>query len=335
MFRFEMRHLNTRKPRAAGCLACTVLAALLALPFQASGQNYPAKPLRLIVPYPPGGGTDLLARPIAQKLGESLGQQVIVDNRGGANGTIGMDLAAKAPADGYTLVLALTAQLAMNPAIHKKLPYDPVRDYAPVTLLGTTPYVLTVHPSLPVKSVRDLIALAKARPGQLAYSSSGNGGIPHLASRMLEGMAGIAMVHVPYRGGGPALVDLIAGQVQLNFAVIPAAKPHVEAGKLRAIAVTTAQRSKAAPGVAAIGETLPGYEVSTWFGILAPARTPASAIGALNREIVRILHLPEMQDRLPVGFAPIGSTPEAFAGFIRKEIAKWAKAIRESGIAVD
>ena len=327
-----VRAANRKPDGTAIGLSCLLCLPLLMLALQAYGQNYPAKPVRLILPYPPGGGTDLVARPLAQKLGDSLGQQVIVDNRGGANGTIGMELAAKSPPDGYTIVLALTAQLVLNPAFYPRLPYDPVRDYTPITLLGTTPYLLTVHPALPVKSVKDLIALAKSKPGQLAYSSSGNGGIPHLAGKMLDRMAGTEMVHVPYRGGGPALLDLMAGQVQLNFAVIPAAMPHVKAGKLRAVAVTTAKRSQAVPGLATIGETLSGYEVTTWFGVFAPARTPAAVTGRLNREIVSMLGTPDMKDRFPDGFESTGSSPEELARYLRSELARWGKLIRENGI---
>lgn len=315
--------------KTIGVMLC---ASLLGLAGAALAQDFPDKPLRLIVPYPPGGGTDRLARPIAEQLSEALHQQVIVDNRGGANGTIGMDIAAKAPADGYTMVLALTAQLAINPGFYKKLPYDPVRDYAPIALLGSSPYLLTAHPSLPAQSVKDLIALAKARPGKIAFSSSGTGGIPHLAGEMLNQMAGMKLLHVPYKGGGPALRDLIAGQVQLNFAVISAAYPYVKSGQIRALAVTSARRSPVMPEVPTVAETLPGYEVSTWFGILAPARTPKAIVTLLNREIVHVLDLRATKSHLPFGFDPSGSTPQYFQKYIASEIAKWARVLRASGI---
>ena len=202
-----------------------------------SGQAYPVKPVRLVLPYPPGGGSDTIGRPLAQKMAEGLGQQVVVENRGGANGNIGMEAVARAAPDGYTIVLALTAQLAINPALYQKIPYDPVRDYAPITLLGSGTYILVVHPSLPVKSVKELIALARARPGQIAYSSSGNGSGGHLAAELLNSMAGIRMLHVPYKGGGPALMDLIAGQVQVLFSTQLASWPHIQSGRIRALAV--------------------------------------------------------------------------------------------------
>jgi tripartite-type tricarboxylate transporter receptor subunit TctC len=318
-------------------LICVPLwISLFVLTFPAFAQNYPNRPVRLILPYTPGGGTDLIARPLAEKLSGNLGQQVIIDNRGGANGNIGMELVAKASPDGYTLVLALTAQLAINPAFYPKLSYDPARDYAPITLLGTSPYLLTVNPSLPVKSVKELIALAKAKPGQLTFATSGTGGIPHLAGELLKSMAGIDMVHVPYKGGGPALVDVIGGQVHMNFAVIPVAMTHVRTGRLRAIAVTGAKRFPGIPDVPTISETLPGYAISTWFGVLAPARTPRPVVDRLNREIVTVLAHPDMRaNQLANGFEPIGSTPDQLAQYIRSEIVKWAKVVKESGVKPD
>ena len=260
----------------------------------------------------------------------------MVDNRGGANGNIGMELAARAQPDGYTIVLALTAQLAINPAFYARLPYDPVRDYEPVVLLGSAPYLLTVNTAVAAKSVKELIVLAKAKPGQLAFASSGNGGIPHLAGELLKSMAGIDMVHVPYKGGGPALVDVIGGQVQLNFAVISAGLPHVKSGKLRAIAVTSARRFTAIGDVPAIGETLPGYEISTWYGVLAPARTPQAVIARLNAEIVKCVAAAEMNSYLlGNGFAPDAGAPAQLGAQIRRELAKWAKIVRDSGVRAE
>lgn len=316
-------------------LARAAIAAVATV-VPAHGQSYPEKPIRLILPYTPGGGTDLIARPLAQQLSERLGQQVIVDNRGGANGSIGMALAAKAPPDGYTLVLALTAQLAMNPAFYTSLPYDPVRDFAPVTLLGTAPYLLTVNPTVPAKSVAELIAVAKSRPGELAFASSGNGGIPHLAGELLKSMAGVDMVHVPYKGGGPAMIDLIGGQVQMNFAVIPVGMPHVRAGRLRALGVTSARRFKSIPDVPALAETLRGYEISTWYGVMAPARTPAHVIDLLNRSVVGALNEPNLkQNQLANGFEAVGGDPAALAAHIRSELVKWAKLISASGVRLE
>jgi tripartite-type tricarboxylate transporter receptor subunit TctC len=245
-------------------------------------------------------------------MAETLGQQVIVDNRGGAGGNVGMEVAAKAPPDGYTIVLALTAQLAVNPALYKKLPYDPVRDYEPITLLASGPYLLVTHPSLPVKSVRDLVALAKSRPGQISYASSGNGSGGHLAAELLKSMAKIDMLHIPYKGGGPALVDVLAGQVQVLFAPPASSAQHVQAGKIRALGVTTAKRSAALPDVPTIAEAgVAGYDSGVWYGILAPAGTPKELVARLNGEIVRALSHPEYR-KLLVNNAidPIGSTPD-------------------------
>jgi tripartite-type tricarboxylate transporter receptor subunit TctC len=309
------------------CLA-TALAASAA-----STQSYPAKPIRMILPYTPGGGTDLIARPLAHKMSERLGQQVIVDNRGGANGTIGMELAARAPADGYTLVLALTAQLAINPVFYPKLPYNPVRDYVPVALLGTAPYVLNVHPGVPAKTLKELIAFAKAKPGQLTYASSGTGGIPHFAAELLSSMAGVKMLHVPYKGGGPALTDVVAGQVQMNFSVIPSSMPQVKAGRLRALGVTSAKRFRGMPDLPAIAETLPGYEISTWYGVLAPARTSPAVVTRLHDEIAKSFTAGGLADELlGAGFEYTGGGPDALSTHIKKELVKWARIVNASGV---
>lgn len=302
----------------------------------ANAQRYPTRPVRVILPYAPGGAGDLIARPLAEKLSGRLGQQVIVDNRGGANGNIGMELAAKASPDGHTIVFALTAQLAINPAFYAKLPYEPTRDYAPITLVGTSPYLLTVNPSLPIKSVKELITLAKSKPGQLAFSTSGTGGVPHFAGELLKSMAGIDILHVPYKGGGPALLDLIAGQVQMNFAVILAGMTHVRAGRLRAIAVTSAKRFPDIPELPAIAETVPGYELSTWFSLLAPTGTPRAVLVRLSNEIAGVLAIPEMRANLLAnGFEPIGSTPDELLKHIRSEMIKWAKVVKESGVTAN
>ena len=313
----------------------TLLISLFSVS-QAYAQIYPGKPIRLVLPYPPGGGTDVIARPLAQKLTESLGQQVIVDNRGGAGGNIGMEFVARSPADGYTLLFALTAQYAVNPSLYPKLPYDPVRDYAPISLLANAPYLLVVHPSVPAKSVAELIALMKARPGQLAYSSSGNGSGAHLAGEMLRSLAHVEITHVPYKGAGPAMPDLIAGQVQLSFVTYTAAGPHIKTGRLHVLGVTTAKRSPTLPDLPAIAETVPGYDSAVWYGFAAPAGTPPDIIARLNSEVLRVLASSDFRSRITLeAVATIGSTPEEFGNFIKSEIVRWAKVVKDSGAKVD
>jgi len=312
------------------------LGIMLIVALPALAQSYPSKPIRLVLPYPPGGGTDVIARPLAQKLTEQLGQQVIVDNRGGAGGNIGMEFVAKSPADGYTLLFALTAQYAVNPSLYPKLPYDPVRDYAPISLLANAPYLLVVHPALPAKSVAELVALVKARPGQLSYSSSGNGSGAHLAGEMLRSLARVEIVHVPYKGAGPAMPDLIAGQVQLSFITYTAAGPHIKTGRLRALGVTTAKRSPTLPDLPAIGETVAGYDSAVWYGFAAPAGTPPEIVAKLNTEVLRVLAAPDFRSRITLeAVSPIGSTPEEFGRFMKSEIVRWAKVVRDSGAKVD
>jgi tripartite-type tricarboxylate transporter receptor subunit TctC len=300
-------------------------------------QGYPAKAVRVIVPYPPGGGTDTIARPLAQKLTESFGQQVIIDNRGGAGGNVGMELAARAAPDGYTLVIGLTAQLAVNPALYRKLPYDPVKDYEPITLIGAGAYLLVVHPSLPVKDVKELVALAKARPGQITYASSGNGSGGHLCMELFKTMTGTNFVHVPYKGGGPALVDTLAGQVQVLFTPPVSATQHVQSGRLRALAVSTVRRSSGMPDLPTIAESgVPGYDSGVWYGVLAPAGTPREIVMRVNGDVVKALQQPDFRTMLVANsIDPIGSSPEVLAQFIRIEMAKWAKVVREADVRVD
>jgi tripartite-type tricarboxylate transporter receptor subunit TctC len=318
-------------------LCSFVLVALLCLASTyAHAQTYPNKPVRVVIPYPPGGGTDTLARPLAQHLTENLHQQVVIDNRGGANGNIGMELVAKAPPDGYTLVLALTAQLAVNPGLYRRLPYDPVKDFEPITLLGNGPYTLLVHPSLPAKSVKELIALARTKPGQLVYGSAGNGSGAHLATELLDSMAGVKMVHVPYKGAGPALVDLIGGNLQVLFATYLSCKQHIDAGRVRALGVTTARRLTGVniPTIAEAG--LPGYDAGVWYAVLAPAGTPKDVVAKLHGEIVRAATHPEMKRLfMSAGIEPVNSTPEELATYMKSEITKWAKVIREANVHVD
>lgn len=298
--------------------------------------NFPAKPIRIIVPYPAGGGTDTIGRPLAQHLTENTRQQILIDNRGGAGGNIGMEIAAKAPPDGYTLVLALTAQLAVNPSLYKKLPYDPLKDFEPITLLATGPYTLLVHPSMPVKSVKELIALARAKPGQIVYGSAGNGSGAHLATELLSSMAGIRMIHVPYKGGAPALVDLIAGNLQTYFSTYLTSKPHIDTGRARALALSTAKRLSGVDIPTIAEAALPGYEAGVWYALLAPEGTPRDVIAKLHSEIVRAATHPDMKQLFTrAGIEPINSTPEELTTFIKSEMAKWARVIREAKVKVD
>ncbi len=330
-----MKTTRSRLSLVVPALGCAAWGC--AAPHAVAQSAYPDKPIRMLLPYPPGAGSDVIARLLAQKLSDNVGQQVIVDNRGGAGGNIGMELAAKAPADGYTLVLALTSQLAINPALFKKLPYDPIRDYAPITLIGSAPYVLVVHPAVPATSVRELIALAKSRRGQLTFASAGNGSGGHLAAELLKSLAGIDMIHVPYKGAGPALPDLISGQVQLTFATYSATGQHVRSGRLRALGVTTARRSPALPDLPTIAEAgVAGYDSSVWYGLLAPAGTPPQIIARLNAETLRVLTSADLRERIGAeAIEAIGSSPESFAAHIKRELAKWAKVVAESGAKID
>jgi tripartite-type tricarboxylate transporter receptor subunit TctC len=299
-------------------------------------QTYPNKPIRLIVPFPPGGGNDILARTIGQKLTESTGQQVVIDNRGGAGGNIGAETAARAAPDGYTLFLGGVGSHGTNPGLQAKLPYDPVKDFAPITLIAAAPLIVVAHPSLPAKSIGELIAYAKARPGQINFASSGTGSIAHLAPEMLNAMAKIRMMHIPYKGTGPALVDLLGGQVQVMMNSAVSMLPQVKSGKLRALAVTGLRRLAALPDLPTVAETVTGYEAASWYGILAPARTPRPVIDKLNREIVAIVRLPDLRDRLAAeGAEAVGNSPEEFAAFIRRELARWAAVIKGAGIRLE
>ncbi|MGE5526218.1 MAG: tripartite tricarboxylate transporter substrate binding protein [Rhodospirillaceae bacterium] len=322
--------------RLEAIFAKIVCACAMAVSIPALAQGYPNKPIRVVIPYPPGGGTDTLARPLAQRLTDNLRQQVIIDNRGGANGNIGMEIVAKSPPDGYTLVLALTAQLAVNPSLYRKLPYDPVRDFQPITLLGAGPYTLLVHPSVPAKNVKELIALARRKPGQLAYGSAGNGSGAHLANELLNSMAGVKMVHVPYKGAGPALVDLIAGNLQVLFATYLSCRQHIDAGRVRALAVTTSKRLTGVDIPTIAEAALPGYDAGVWYAILAPAGTPRDIVAKLHDEIVRAATHPDMTKLFAnAGIEPINSSPEDLAAYIRSELAKWARVAKEARVEVD
>ena len=312
---------------------CALVMGWTSLAF---AQSYPTKPIRLVVPYPAGGGSDIVARPLAQLAGAGLGQQVVIDNRGGAGGNIGMELVAKAPADGYTLIWGITAQLAVNPALYPKLNYDLIRDFAPVSLMGIAPYLLVVHPALPAKSLADLLALARARPAALSYGSAGNGSGSHLAGEMLNSLARIKTTHVPYKGGAPAMVDLVAGQLQISYLTYTSTHPFIRSGRLRALGVTTAKRSPVLPDLPAIAEVAPGYDSAVWYGLLAPAGTPADIIVRLNREFTGALKNAEVRQRLMAeAFEPLGSTPEYLGDYMKKEIVRWGKLVKETGARID
>lgn len=309
-----------------------VQCALLLFAASSGAQNYPVKPVRIIVPYPPGGGTDVVARTLAQKMTEVMGQQVIVDNRPGANSIIGSDLVAKAAPDGYTALITLATHV-INPALYAKLPYGP-DDHAPVTVLAEYPFVITVHPSLPVKNIKDLVAFAKARPGQLTYASSGNGSGPHLGMELFKNMAGVDVVHVPYKGAGQAMSDLLSGQVPVFLNNFLAGAQMIKAGRLRALAVTSRNRSNAAPDVPTVAESgVPGYVVSGWYGLMLPAATPGPILRTLHEGTVKALRSKEVTSRLSAEAADIvANTPQEFAAFLKAESDKWTGVIRKAKV---
>ena len=318
-------------------LLCIVLAFGVAEVHAQSDTSYPSKPIRMIVPSAPGSGPDIMARAIGQKLTEALGQAIVIDDKPGAGGIIGSEAAAKAPPDGYTLIMSNAGAHTVNPGLYAKLPYDPVKDFAPVTLVALAPNILIVHPTLPVRNVKDLIALAKAKPGELTFGSGGNGSTAHLSGEMFKTMAGINIVHIPFKGSPAAVIGVIAGQIALAIPNIPPALPHVRSGKLKALAVTTAKRAAGVPDLPTVAESgLPGYEATAWFGVLAPAATPPQIIARLNGAIVKIAQTREMQERLMAeGADAVGNTPEQFAQIIRNDIAKWAKVVKASGARAD
>ncbi len=303
----------------------------------AHAQQYPSKPIRIVVPFPPGGIADVMARVFGQKFSDSWGQPAVVENRAGAGGNIGADIVAKSPADGYTLVMGSIGTHSVNISLFSKMPFDPVRDFAPIALVIKSQNLLVVHPSVPAKSVRELIALSGARPGQLAYASAGNGTAGHLAGELFKSMAKIDIVHIPYKGNTPAIADLIGGQTAMTFATMPTVLPQVKAGRLRALAVTGAQRSPALPDTPTVAEAaLPGFDVTNWIGLFAPVGTPPDVINKLNAEIIRIMRLPDVEPRLAAEgarFTP--NTPAECGAFVKSEIAKWARVIHDAGIRVD
>ena len=322
-------------------LSCALCAAGLWLGLfapAADAQGYPSRPIRLVVPYPPGGPLDIMARAIGQKLAEALGQPVLVDNKPGAGGNIGADLVAKAAPDGYTILMGAVATHAINPTLYPNIPYDPVRDFTPVALVAVVPNVLVVNPALPVTSVKELIELARARPGYLNFASGSTGSTGHLAGELFNALAGVQMVHIPYRGGAPAMADLLVGQVQLMFDNLANALPQVRGGKLRALAVTTAQRSAFASDLPTLAEAgVSGFDLTTWFGVFLPGNAPRDIVNRLNGEIVRALNTPDMRERLVKMGAepPASNTPEQFSVFIRQEFDKYARVIKASGAKVE
>lgn len=318
---------------ACGVRKTLLLCAALLWLSSVAAQSYPGKPVRVIVPFPPAGGTDLFARTVAQKLSAVLGQQVIVDNRSGAGGMIGSESAARAASDGYTLLITSSSTHSINPHLTRKPLYDPLRDFAPVIVIAAAPNVLVVHPSLPVRAVRELITLAKTRPGQINYASNGSGTLSHLTGELFKLQAGINMLHIPYKGGPPAVTDLMAGQVSALFAAFPTVFGQVRAGRLRALAVTGAKRASAAPDLPTLADTLPGFESSQWWGMFAPAATPAAIITRLNTETGRFLGDADVRERFSAdGAEPMGGSPREFADFLKADYEKWGRVVKETGI---
>lgn len=316
-----------------GIVAIAIAMILTGAAGTAAAQNYPAKPIRFIAPFPPGGSTDFLARIVALKMSESMGQQVVVENRGGAGGTIGVEAAAHAAPDGYTIVMGHVGTFGVNPTLYPKLPYDAIKDFAPITLLAMVPNGMVVHPALPVRSVKDFLAMARAKPKALLYGSGGNGSAAHLAAAYFALLAKIQLTHVPYKGTGPALIDLVAGQTSMMITGMPAVMLHIRSGRLRLLAVGNAKRIALLPEVPTIAESgVPGYDATQWYGVLAPAATPRELVMKLNAEMTKALKLPDVRDKLAAdGAIPVGNTPEQFGAHIKAEIARWAPVVKASG----
>lgn len=314
-----------------------VVATCIALfAINAAAQNYPVKPIRVIVPFPPAGAADLLARTIGQKLTEAWGQPIIVDNRPGAGGNVGVEIAAKAPPDGYTAVMAAVTTNAIGMSTYTKLGYNLEKDLAPVSLAGNVPHVLVSHPTLPAKNIKELIALGKARPGEIVFASQGNGTLSHLEQELLKMMGGFTALHVPYKGSAPGIADLIPGNVRLFFDSIPSSLPHVKSGRIRALGVASSKRSPALPDVPTIGESLAGFEADSWFGLMMPAGTPREIIVKMNAEVQKVLATQDVKDRLLAqgGFA-VGGAPEQLAERIKADVAKWGKVARTAGVKIE
>ena len=315
----------------------TVVLGMALLSLTATAQEWPTKPIRLVVTFPPGGSSDAAARIVAPRLAERLGQPVVVDNRPGAGGGVGLDLVAKSPADGYTIVLASAGGLTANPSLYKSLPYDPARDFAPITLFGTSPFVLLAHPSLPAASVADVLKMASSQPGRLSYASGGNGTAMHLSGELLKSMGRVHIVHIPYRGSGPALMAVIGGETQLAVADITTAAAQIKSGRVKVLGVMGKDRSPLAPDIPTLNETgLRGYDSAGWFGILAPAQTPPAVVQRLNTDITAVLRSAEVRERFATaGLEPLPSTSEEMATLMKSEAQKWSRVIKESGASVD
>lgn len=332
-----MSHSSLIRLVVTAAAASAAVAAGAQSPAGADAVSYPVRPIRFICPLAPGGSVDIASRAIAQKLSESLRQQVVVDNRSGGGGNIGAEIASKAPPDGYTMVMGSSSTFGVNPTLYRNLKYDAIKDFSPVSMVSFAPNVLVVHPTVPANSVKELVALAKAKPGQLSFASSGTGGAPHLAGELFKMVAGVDIVHIPYRGTGQAVADLLAGQVPMSFGTALALLQHIRGAKLRALAVTSHGRIAALPEIPTMAEAgLPGVEVTSWNGVLVPAGTPRPIVNKLSREIVRILSSPEMKERMSVqGAVASGNTPEEFGAYIKAEIAKWGKVVKAAGLRVD
>ena len=319
-------------------IVCIAAAVVLGhATFAVHAQDYPNKPIRFVVPYAPGGASDVTARLLGQKMTEAWGQTVAVDNRAGANGIVALEFVAKSPADGYTILMANLGPNAINPAVYSKLPYDPVKDFAAVTLTTLVPNILVVNPYLPARTLKEIFALAKAKPDQLSYGTGGHGSSNHLSMELMKSMTGIRITHVPYKGDVPAMTDAMAGQIAMSVPTVVAATPYVKSGKLRAIAVTSKSRVRSLPDVPTVAEAaVPGFESVSWGGVMAPGGTPAAVVNRLNAEIVRILKLPDMQERLQaLGADVVGSTPAEFAAYLDAEIARWSKVAKAASVKLD
>jgi len=317
-------------------LSAILAVMVMAAAGHAGAQSYPAKPIRLVAPSTPGDAPDVIARLVAEWLSVALGQQVVVENRPGAGGVVGSEIVAKSAPDGYTLIMGNAGSHGINAAVYSKLPYDILKDFAPVSQIAIAPNIFVVNPALPVHTISEFIAYAKARPGQLSYASGGNGSSSHMSMELLKSMAGIDVVHVPYKGSTPALTDVISGQDAVMSVNMPPAVPHVKSGRLRALAVTTRARTPSMPELPTVGETLPGYETVAWFGVLAPAGTPKDIVNRLSTEIAKIAQSPDMKERLAaMGAEPVGGTPEEFGVVMARDIAKWTALAKSVGIKID
>jgi len=318
-------------------LASLLLIGLTSAVSAAENQNYPSKPIRLIAPFAPGGSTDVVARVIGQKLSEAWGTQVVVDNRSGAGGVIGTEMCAKAPPDGYTLCMGTTSTLAVNPNVYRKLPYDPARDFVLVSMVAIGPFVLVVHPGVPANNLKELIALAKSKPGKLTYASSGPAGVVHMSGELFKLAAGVDLTHVPFKGGGPAAIAMLSGDVDLMINDLPPVLAHIRTGRLKALAAASAQRSALVPDIPTFAEAgLPGAESASWFGMLVPAGTPAPVVAKINSDLGKVLRSADYKDRLTsVGMEPAFGTPAEFSAYVRQEMAKWAKVAKAANIRIE